>query len=247
MEILLGALVGAFIGAVLGFIGAGGAMLTVPILIYGFGFSPNQATTAALAIVFAAALSGTYSKARTNSILYKEALVIWALGLVTNVGSSLIAHKLSPVLITTGFAIVLFSAATSMLIPPIEKSHTRISPSKLALLSLLIGCITGLFGIGGGFIVLPVLILAFGTPLVIATGTSLAVIALNSLTALLGHYKMWSEIDWSLPVVIALAALIVAGIASRVHASVNPLLLKRSFAALLYLVALFSILHTWVM
>jgi uncharacterized membrane protein YfcA len=247
MEIILGLIVGAFIGAVLGFIGAGGAMLTVPILIYGFDFSPNQATTAALAIVFAAALSGAYSKARIKSVLYKEALAIWALGLTTNVGSSLLAHRLSPVFISTGFAVVLILAATSMLIPPLDKSQSRISHSKLALLSLLIGCITGVFGIGGGFIVIPVLVLAFGTPLSIAAGTSLAVISINSLTAFIGHYKLWSEINWSLPLAIALSAVVVAGFASRAHPSINPLLLKRSFAALLYLVALFSILHTWVM
>jgi uncharacterized membrane protein YfcA len=247
MEILLGLFFGAFIGAVLGFVGAGGAMLTVPILIYIFDFTPNQATTAALAIVFLAAISGAYPKARTNSILYKEALVIWGLGLITNLGSSLLAHKLSPMVVTTGFAVILIFAASSMLIPPIEKSHSRISHSKLALLSLLIGCITGFFGIGGGFIVLPVLVLAFGTPLVVATGTSLAVIAINSLTALLGHYKLWNEVNWSLPFVMAVAALVVAGISSRAHVSVNPLLLKGSFAVLAYAIALISILDTWVL
>lgn len=247
MEIFAGLLAGGFIGAVLGFIGAGGAMLAVPILMYGFGLTPVHATTAALAIVFAAALSGAYPKARSKSILYKEVLVIWGLGLVTNVGASLLAHIPSPSVITTGFAVVLITAATSMLINPIERSHTRISHSKLVLLSLIIGCITGFFGIGGGFIILPVLVLAFGTPIATAAGTSLAVIAVNSLTALLSHFRQWGEINWLLPLVISFAAVVVAGITSRIHSKIDSLVIKRTFAGLLYCVAIFTILETWVM
>jgi uncharacterized membrane protein YfcA len=245
MEILAALLAGAFIGAVLGFIGAGGAMLAVPILIYFFDFEPAAATTAALAIVFAAALSGAYPKARAKAILYKEAFVIWGLGLVTNIATSLLAHKLSPAAITTGFAIVLIAAATSMLLKPIERSQVRISNPQLVLLSLLVGCITGFFGIGGGFVVIPVLVLGFGTPLATAAGTSLVVIAINSLTAFFGHYTIWDEVNWSLPIAMAVAAVVVAGIASRVHTTLNPLLLKKSFAGLLYLVSLFTILETW--
>jgi hypothetical protein len=79
---LIGALgAGAFIGAVLGFIGAGGAMLSVPILIYLFGFTPHQASTAALPIVFAAAAAGSISKFKSKDVLIKEATAIWGLGL----------------------------------------------------------------------------------------------------------------------------------------------------------------------
>lgn len=247
MEFLLASLAGTFIGAVLGFIGAGGAMLAVPILIYVFDFQPAAATTAALAIVCAAAVSGAYPKARGKEILYKEALFIWGLGLLTNISASLIAHRLSPAAITTGTAIVLILAATSMFMQPIEKTHVRISNFNLLLLSLLIGCVTGFFGIGGGFIVLPVLVLGFGTPLAIATGTSLAVIAANSLTAFIGHFAVWNQVNWSLTFVVASGAVVVAGITSRIHSRINPLILRRSFAILLYLVATFTVFKTWVL
>lgn len=245
IEIFGALLAGAFIGAVLGFIGAGGAMLTVPILIYIFDFTPAQATTAALAIVFAASASGAYPKAKLKQILYREALVIWALSLITNIATSLIAHKLSPSAITTGLSVVLISAATSMLITPVERAHTRISNSQLVLLSLLIGCITGFFGIGGGFVVIPVLVLAFGTPLAVAAGTSLVVISLNSLTAFFGHYATWSDITWSIPLAMAISAVVVAGIGSRIHSKINPVILKRTFAGLLYSVAIFTLIDTW--
>ena len=247
MEFILASLAGTFVGAVLGFIGAGGAMLTVPILIYIFKFTPAAATTAALAVVFVAALAGAVPKARAKAILYKEVFLIWSLGLITNVGASLLAHKLSPSAITSGFSIILLAAGTSMLRRPIERPQTRISISKLVLLSLLIGCITGLFGIGGGFVVIPLLTLAFGTPLNVAAGTSLAVIAANSLTAFCGHYAVWSDVDWSIPIVIAIFAMVIASTTSRINSTVNPRILKKSFAGLLYIVALFTIFKTWVL
>ena len=77
MEITAALFAGAFIGAVLGFIGAGGAMLTVPILIYVFDFTPHHATTASLAVVFLAATSGASAKIRSKEILYSDAFVIW--------------------------------------------------------------------------------------------------------------------------------------------------------------------------
>ncbi|MTA79443.1 MAG: TSUP family transporter, partial [Actinobacteria bacterium] len=92
--IIASMLSGAFIGAVLGFIGAGGAMVTVPILLYIFDFTPLQATTAALAVVFLAAVAGLMPKLKSKDVLIKEALTIWALGLLTNIGFGFLADSL---------------------------------------------------------------------------------------------------------------------------------------------------------
>lgn len=110
---------GAAIGAVLGFVGAGGAMLSVPILIYIFGFSANAAATAALAIVMSAATAGLIPKLKSKDVLIREALIISSIGFLTNVGLSLIAYRISEESIKTGFVFVLITAATSMLIKPI--------------------------------------------------------------------------------------------------------------------------------
>jgi uncharacterized membrane protein YfcA len=93
--IIEGLLAGALIGSVLGFIGAGGAMLSVPILIYGFDFSASHATTAAIAVVLLAAASGLVPKFKSKDVLVKEALIICVLGLTTNISTSLIADQLS--------------------------------------------------------------------------------------------------------------------------------------------------------
>jgi uncharacterized membrane protein YfcA len=159
MEIIGGLLAGAFIGAVLGFIGAGGAMLSVPILLYIFDFTPQEATTAALAVVLSAAISGLLPKIKSKEVLFKEALVIWGIGLITNLGFSIVAHNLPDSVITTGFSVVLVTAGTMMLIKPVAGTEKKVPLFWLVVISLIIGSITGLFGIGGGFLAIPILVL----------------------------------------------------------------------------------------
>ena len=246
MEIIGGLLAGAFIAAVLGFIGAGGAMLSVPILLYIFDFTPQAATTAALAVVLAAAISGLLPKIKSKEVLFKEALVIWGLGLITNLGFSIIAHKLSDTVITTGFSMVLVTAGTMMLIKPIAGTEKKVPLFWLVVISLVIGSMTGLFGIGGGFLAIPVLVLFFKNPQGKAAGTSLAIIALNTITAFFGHYQSWSDVTWTTPIAMAIAAVVVARIASIKSGQMNPSILRKSFAFLLYSIAIFTLLETWV-
>jgi uncharacterized membrane protein YfcA len=245
MEILGALLAGSFIGAVLGFIGAGGAMLSVPILMYLFDFEPKHATTAALAVVFLAALSGAIPKARKKQILYRDALVISGIGLITNIGFALIAQHIPDSVITTGFAAVLLLAGSSMLRPPRLEEHKRMPLHILILMSLLIGSMTGLFGIGGGFLAIPVLVLFFGTPQAIAAGTSLLIIALNSLISFVGHHALWADVQWHIPIFMAGAAVVIAQIASHYSGKSSPVVLRKAFAYLLFAVSLFTLAKTW--
>ena len=234
---------GAFIGAVLGFIGAGGAMVSVPIFLYLFDFTPIHATTAALAVVFLAALSGLRPKFKSKDVLVKEALIIWALGLVTNIGFGLVITQIPDQFILFGFSFVLIAAGYSMLRAPIKEQPERSMPIwALVLLSLLIGSLTGLFGIGGGFLAIPVLVLFFHTPQNKAAGTSLLIIALNCMTAFLAKSSIWPEINWHYPAFIALSAVFVSGLASKLAPKAPTVHLKRGFALLLFTLAAFTIL-----
>lgn len=243
MEILGALIAGTFIGSVLGFVGAGGAMLAVPILIYGFGFEPSVASTSALAVVGAAALSGASAKIKTKQIYYRDALVIWSIGLITNIGFSSIVDRLPEDFIAIGFSIVIIFAGLSMLGSPLTTIHKRMSWPVLIGISLLIGSITGLFGIGGGFLVIPVLVMGFGTSHVIAAGTALLVIAINSATALLGHHALWSEVSWNIPLAMGASAVVVAQIASRITLPIADTFLRKLFAYLLFSVATFSLIE----
>lgn len=246
MEILGALIAGTAIGAILGFVGAGGAMLTVPILMYGFGFDPKQATTASLLIVFLAATSGAIPKMRRHQILYRDALIIWSIGLITNIGFSSRADELPDSFITTGFSVVLLLAGASMLRTPKFGEQKRMPVALLVLTSLVIGAITGLFGIGGGFLAIPILVLFFGTPQTIAAGTSLLIIALNSATAFFGRLHMWSDVQWHIPIFMGAAAIIATQIASHKSHSISPVILRRGFAAFLCTIAIFTLGETWI-
>jgi len=234
---------GGFIGSVLGFIGAGGAMVSVPIFLYLFDFTPIHATTAALAVVFLAAAAGLGPKFKSKDVLVKEAVIIWALGLVTNIGFGLVITKISDQLILFGFSFVLIGAGYSMLRAPIKERSEKSMPIwALVILSLLIGSLTGLFGIGGGFLAIPVLVLFFHTPQNKAAGTSLLIIALNCITAFIAKSSIWSEINWRYPAVVALSAVIVSRFASKFASKAPTVHLKRGFAILLFMLAAFTIL-----
>ena len=245
MEILGALLAGSFIGAVLGFIGAGGAMLSVPILMYLFDFEPKLATTAALAVVFLAALSGLVPKARNKQVLYRDAFAISGIGLVTNFGFASIASHIPDAFITTGFSTVLFIAGLSMLRTPKLDTHKRMPVPVLILTSLAIGSMTGLFGIGGGFLAIPVLVLFFGTPQAIAAGTSLLIIATNSLISFLGHHALWADVKWHIPIFMGAAAIVVAQIASHYSGKAAARKPGKYFAILLFAVSLFTLGKTW--
>ena len=242
MEIIGGLIAGGFIGAVLGFIGAGGAMLTVPILLYIFDFTPQTATTAALAVVLTAAISGLLPKIKSKEVLFREAFIIWALGLSTNIGFSILVYRLSDSLLTTGLALVLITAGMTMLIKPIAGTEKKIPFLWLILISLIIGMITGLFGIGGGFLAIPILVLFFKVPQGKAAGTSLAIIAINSITAFFGHYQSWDDVSWEIPIAMAVAAVTIARVASIKSGQVNPTLLRKAFAILLFSIAIFTLI-----
>jgi uncharacterized membrane protein YfcA len=142
-----------------------------------------------------------------------------------------------------GFSLVLFFASYSMFRNPLTDIHKRIPLSLLIVISLVVGAITGLFGIGGGFLVIPALVLFFGTPQNIAAGTSLLVISLNSITALLGHNAMWGDVDWHVPIFMSIGAIVMASAASHFGRVSSPALLRKAFATLLLIVATLTLLQ----
>ncbi|MEI6216168.1 MAG: sulfite exporter TauE/SafE family protein [Actinomycetes bacterium] len=248
MHIAMALIAGGFIGTVLGFVGAGGAMLSVPILLYLFHFTPMHATTAALAVVFLAAAFGTIPKFRDKDVLIRDAATIWGIGLITNIGASAISKHISENFIVSGFSTILIVAGISMLRKPSEtKSERQMPIAALIAISLTIGAMTGLFGIGGGFLAIPVLVLFFHTPQNKAAGTSLLIISLNSLTAFLAHHSIWHEINWTIPIAMGASAIVISTLASHFSSRVPAIKLRKYFAGLLFAIAIYSLLKTWLL
>lgn len=239
-------LVGLAIGAVLGLIGAGGAIVAVPAFLYLFGFDPLAATTASLAVVAASAAAGAIPRLRLREVRLKQALTFWLLGIVGTFAGSRVAPVVPELVLLVGFALVMVGAAVAMW----RKSSSPESPEVsgratwlLVLVALGVGALTGLFGVGGGFLVVPALVLVFGLPFGLATGTSLVVIALNSVTALLFKVSAWSSVDWSIPVLVIAGGLVGSILASRWNGVVPRQILERVFAALLGALALWMVLE----
>lgn len=244
MTIVEALLVGAVIGAVLGLVGAGGAILAVPAFLYLFGFGALEATTASLAVVAASAASGAIPRFRQRQVDVRHALVFWLVGIPGTLAGSRLATIIEPGVLLVGFALVMLAAAIAMwrkssAVP----SERREATSKwlLVVVALGIGLMTGLFGVGGGFLIVPALVLVFSFPFGVAAGTSLLVIALNSVTALVFKYDTWASIDWRIPVFVVIGGVVGSVVASRFSAHVPQRPLERAFAGLLVLLAVWMV------
>lgn len=239
--------VGLLIGALLGLIGAGGAIVAVPAFVYLFGFGALEATTASLAVVAASAASGVVPRLRLRQVHISQALLFWVIGTAGTFAGTRLATVVPSAVILTGFALVMIGAAIAMwrkssrAQPP---DPARVRPWLLVIVAVGIGLLTGLFGVGGGFLIVPALVLVFRFPFAVATGTSLLVIALNSVTALLFKYQTWSDIPWGVPVLVIVGGLVGSVVASALTIDLPQRLLERSFAALLVVLALWMAAET---
>jgi uncharacterized membrane protein YfcA len=235
-------LLAVVIGVLLGSLGGGGSILVVPALVYGLAADPKQAVAMSLPIVAVSSFVAAVSYWRTREVEPRLALNF---GLFAMVGAFLGAKAgvlLPSSVQLTLLAGVIVAAAVSMLSsrpsvpgrqPPLPRPARR---SWLAIVSAAaIGALTGLVGIGGGFLFVPVLRLVLQLPMRVAVGTSLAVISMNALAALAG-YLGHVPIAW--PVVLAFATTMGAGaVAGAMVGRLMPgMALQRAFAMLLLVV-----------
>mgnify|MGYP003383456016 FL=1 len=238
------------IGAVLGFIGAGGAVVAVPAFIYLFGFTPLEATTASLAVVAVSAGSGAIPRFKAHQVRLRQALLFWGLGIVGTFAGARLATVLPEKVVLAGFAVVMLGAAVAMWrkSSAVEPSaERRTAPWLLPVVAVAIGLLTGIFGVGGGFLIVPALVLVFGFPFGIATGTSLVVVALNSLTALAFKFDTVSQVEWHVPLLVIVGGLVGSVVASALNTGISQQLLERAFAVLLVVLAVWMALQTLVL
>lgn len=197
---LFPALIGAAIGLALGMLGGGGSILTVPALVYLLGQDAHAAVGTSLVIVGANALLGSVLHRRHGHVRARAALLFGAYGL----GAAFVGARLSR-LVPSAVLLVLF-ALLMLLIAVImlrggakaEGATGQPQPWQRVLLGGAgVGFLTGFLGVGGGFLIVPALVLLLGLPMREAVGTSLVVIAINSAAGLLGHLGE-SALNWEL-------------------------------------------------
>lgn len=223
--LLLGYLASLLIGVSLGLIGGGGSILTMPVMVYLFGVSPVMATSYSLFVVGSTSLVGAAQQYKQGTVNIRMALLFAATSMVTVFGTRkwltpLIPEQIAVVrgfviteswLIMILFAIMMLLSAFFMIRrkKEIATSDERLHIGKLILFGTGIGLVTGLLGAGGGFLLIPALVLLLHLPMKEAVGTSLLVIALNSLTGFTGALDAKAT-DWQL--LLTVTALAVLGI-----------------------------------
>ena len=227
--IILGYILAVFVGISLGLIGSGGSILTVPILVYIMGVDPVLATAYSLFIVGATALIGGIQSASLGKVDFKTVIIfgIPSIAAVYLTRAFIVPfipeHVFSvggfevtkPILLMLLFAAVMVAASISMIKPYKNKGTESTEEVKMTynypmilLEGTVVGVLTGLVGAGGGFLIIPALVLLAKMPMKLAVGTSLFIIATKSLIGFTGDLKGAEVIDWTLIGILTAASVI---------------------------------------
>ena len=237
---MLGFALAAAIGLALGLLGGGGSILTVPVFVYVLGFAPKPAIAMSLPVVGATSLIGAIGHWRSGNVDLRIALLFGALAMGGSyAGARLAAHIPGSVQLAL-LGVIMLGAAASMLrgggppsATPAGEAHGERAPLALLIaVGLAVGALTGIVGIGGGFLIVPALVILGRVPMKEAIGTSLLVIAMNSATGFLGYLGQ-VEVPWGFVGAFTLVAIIgiVAGTLLVRHVPAHAL--KRAFAIFL--------------
>ncbi|MGW5346177.1 sulfite exporter TauE/SafE family protein [Streptomyces sp. NPDC004050] len=229
---------GAVIGLALGALGGGGSVLAVPALIYLLGFTPAAATTASLIIVTATSATALYAHATSGNVRWKTGVLFAAAGIAPAIAAATLATRLPEAVLTAAFAAIAALAALRMLKPPHPEQQPRpIRPARAAGAGAGLGAVTGLLGVGGGFLAVPALVGVLGLRMRAAVGTSLLVITVNSLAALAARAGTSTPLDWTVIAPFTGAAILGAWDGKRLASKISGPTLQRIFAIALLTVA----------
>jgi uncharacterized membrane protein YfcA len=263
------ALAGLLIGLSLGMLGGGGSILAVPVLL-ALGQTAGEATTGSLAVVAATSLVGGVAARRGDStVLVGRGLAFGGLALGGAVLGARAAGAVPDSVLLLAFAALLLLVAGLMVHRQLRArasgpdhgpgQHRRtvsiddpiitFSPEfacacpravKVLVTATVVGLVTGFLGVGGGFLVVPALVLALGLPMVAAVGTSLVVITVTSLAALLVRLGSTAQPDWPLVGLLAALAVVGALVGTWAARRVEAGRLQAAFTALLVVVAVWT-------
>ena len=251
--LIVAAVLGLAIGLVVGSVGGGGAILALPVLVYVLGEPVGPAASAALVVVAVAAAVGAGSLASEGHVCWRIALTFAgpaAVGAVLGtlagsaVGGALLVLLFVPVMLAAAFATWQRSRGTMG-----EGSEDCPRPALAHVLpaGLAVGVLTGFFGVGGGFVIVPVLTLWFGAGFRRAVATSLVIITFTGAVALASHLVAGSGIDVGVTAALAAPTAPGAFIGARLSARLPAAALGRAFAGVVCALALFVLLDVLVL
>lgn len=227
----------------MGMVGGGGAVLAVPALVYVVGLGVHEATTVSLAVVSMAAATGAVGQHRRGAVCWTSAAWLSAAAAIGGIAGAIANQAIGGAALLLIFSLVMLMAARATwqragADHAVPAGCPDAAPLTLITAGLGIGFLTGLVGVGGGFVVVPALVIGLSFGMREAMATSMAVVAMVSATGLLAHLATGSSLD--VGVTIAMGAAAVAGAAAGPHLAdrVPTRRLGRAFAVLVVAVAL---------
>ncbi|GAA1653672.1 sulfite exporter TauE/SafE family protein [Saccharothrix algeriensis] len=222
------------IGLMLGLLGGGGSILTVPVLVYLAGVAPKPAIAMSLVVVGVTSAVALIPHARAGRVRWRTGLLFGAAGMAGAYGGGRVAQYLPGGVLLTAFAVMMLVTAIAMLrtrprsTRPHGESGRPLPVLKILAEGVAVGVATGLVGAGGGFLVVPALVVLGGLAMPAAVGTSLLVISMKSAAGLAGFLHSVS-IDWRLTAAVTAVAVIGSLAGSRLAGQLPPDLLRRAF------------------
>ena len=232
---------GLAIGLTMGALGGGGAVLAVPVLVYVLDQDVHAATTASLVVVAAAALAGGAGQADRHEVCWPQVAVFAPTAVVGAVVGSIANESVSDSALMVAFALLMLGAAAFMwrsgeqdasdaACPPLQTVRTTAA-------GITVGALTGFFGVGGGFLVVPMLALVMSFPVRRAIGTSLVIVAVVSRVALGVHLARGADVELGVALAMGASAAVGGYAGSRLSARLPSAALGHAFAVLVVAVA----------
>ena len=225
------------VGVSLGLLGGGGSILAVPLLVYVGGLSPHEATAGSLFVVGVTSGVGLVNHARAGRVRWRTGLVFGVAGMAGAYAGGLLSGLVPGQVLLGAFAVMMLAAAGGMLRGRRGdgggREELRLAPSIA--LGALVGTITGFVGAGGGFVIVPTLVLVAGLPMPAAVGTSLLVITLQSAAGLAGHLS-GTALPWPLVLAVTASAVLGSLAGSRLTGRIPADRLRTAFGVLVIVI-----------
>ena len=220
----------------------------MPALGYIVGQSPQAAVTASLVIVGANASMGAMLHRSQNTLNWRVALLFGGVGMITAYLAAGLSALVSPEMLLSLFAVLMIGVGTLMFLQksPIQASEVTRGWWVIVLSGAVVGVLTGFLGVGGGFLIVPALVMLVGLPIRQAVGTSLIIIAMNSLAGLFGHLQGMS-LDLVVVGIFVAAGFVGVHSGSRLTRIVRPERMRTLFAALVVILGLFLLVDNLVL
>jgi uncharacterized membrane protein YfcA len=238
------------IGVSLGLLGSGGSILTVPVLVYLIGQDEKVAIAGSLAIVGSIALAASLPYLRKKLVDWRIVVLFGIPGMAGTYGGAWIASWVSGLVQLTLFAIVMLLASWQMLKPMTvdDTPHEPREVWKIGLDGLLVGVLTGLVGVGGGFLIVPALVLLGGLRMHQAIATSLIIIALKSFTGFWKYLDVLDQLglnlDWNVIMIVTAVGAVGSFAGSRIATLVDQNKLKKIFGLFLIIMSIYILART---